>query len=124
MPIRPKKSNIRTTGRIVTAIVLLTMLAMVGWTAWFLYGALNSSATADSTTLSPAAAGAETLNAELLDKIEKNTIVKVSRPIPSPQDVRNPFILQVPAPAAPAAEPPPTETPPTETPPPSTPAAP
>ncbi len=106
MATRQNTSNIRSTGRLITALVLLAMLGMIGWTVWFLYSTLNSASLAGENGHS-AATGAEELNMRLLDKIEENIADKISRPIPDPQDLRNPFVMQAePTPEpAPAVQP-------------------
>ena len=115
MPLKPKAANIKRTGRLIAALLLLLMLSMVGWTVWFLYGVLYSPAsTMDGSSM--AAAKAETLNTEMLDKIEKDMSAKLSRPIPQPEDLRNPFLIPTEPPAEPAPTPasePPAAEPPT-----------
>ncbi len=111
MATKPNVSSIKRTGRLITALVVLTMLAMIGWTVWFLYRTLES-VSAPGESGQSAAAGTEELNMELLNKVEQTAAAKVSQPIPKPEDVHNPFMMPA-APTQPA--PPETPTAPPET---------
>jgi len=114
-----KSDNLRLkrVGKLIAVIVLTVILGMAGWTAWFIYDVLNSASTTGAAASAPVSVQAETLNVDLLEKIEGNMATKISRPIPQAGGLRNPFIIpRVPWDAEPAAEEPAAEEPAAEEP--------